>query len=88
MQRDMKLVTTDKRINFLAWESNYHTTKCFTENLVKIKMSKRNIKMNKAVYLGLSVLDTSKIAVYEYYECQYDYKSKVWRQCQTMLYGY
>ena len=32
--RDIKLVTTDKRRNQLASETNYHTTKYFSENLI------------------------------------------------------
>ena len=36
-QRDIKLVTTDKRRNQLVSEPNYHTTKWFSENLLAIK---------------------------------------------------
>ena len=32
--RDIKLVTTDKRRNQLVSEPNYHTTRCFSENLL------------------------------------------------------
>ena len=39
-QRDIKLVTTDKRRNQLASEPNYHTTKYFSENLMAIEMKK------------------------------------------------
>ena len=31
---DIKLATTEKRGNYLVSESNYHTTKFFTENLL------------------------------------------------------
>ena len=30
--RDIKLLSTERRINDLESESNYHTTKCFSEN--------------------------------------------------------
>ena len=46
--RDIKLVTTDKRRNQLVSEPNSHTTKC------------KNVKMNKPVYIGLSILEISK----------------------------
>ena len=39
-QRDIKLVTTDKRRNQLVSEPNYATTKCFSENLLAIEMKK------------------------------------------------
>ena len=72
--RDIKLVTTDKRRNKLASEPNYHTTKCFSENLVAIEMKKKKVKMNKLMYLGMSILDISKTLMYEFW---YDYiKSK------------
>ena len=39
--RVIKLVTTDKRRNQLASESNYHTTKYFSKNLMAIEMKKQ-----------------------------------------------
>ena len=49
-RRDLKLVTIDERRNQLILELNYHKTKCFSENLVAIKMKKIKVKMNKTVY--------------------------------------
>ena len=69
-QRDIRLVTTDKRRNQLVTEPNYHTTKWFSENLLAIEMKKTKVKMNKPVYLGLSILEISKILIYEFW---YDY---------------
>ena len=37
-------------------ESNYHTTKQFSENLLAIEMKKIKVKMNKPVFLGMSIL--------------------------------
>ena len=65
--RDIKLVTTDRRINQLVSKPNYHTVKCFSENLLAIKMKKRKVKMNKPVYQGLSILEVSKILMYEFW---------------------
>ena len=36
--RDIKLVTTERRINNLVSEPNHHTTKFFTEHLLAIEM--------------------------------------------------
>ena len=68
--RDMKLVTTYKRRNQLASEPNYHTTKYFSENLMAIEMKKTKVKMNKPIYLGMSILDISKTLMHEFW---YDY---------------
>ena len=56
----LKLVTTERRRNYLVSEPNYHTTKFFTENLLAIEIRKTQILMNKPVNLGLSILDVSK----------------------------
>ena len=67
---DIKLVTTVKRRNQLVSEPNHHTTKWFSENLLAIEMKKANVKMNKLVYLGLSISEISKTLMYEFL---YDY---------------
>ena len=68
--RDIKLVTTDKRRDRLVSESNYHTTKWFSENLLAIEMKKTKVKMNKPIYLGLSILEISKTLMHEFW-CDY-----------------
>ena len=68
--RDIKLVTTEKRINYLLSQANYHTTRFFTENLLATEMKKTEIFMNKLFHLGLSILKLSKILIYEFW---YDY---------------
>ena len=64
--RGIKLVTTDKRRNQLVSEPNYHTTKWLSENLLTVEMKKAKVKMNKPVYLGLSILEISKMLMYEF----------------------
>ena len=68
--RDIKLVTTDKRRNQLGSEPNYHITKYLSENLMAIEMKKTKVKMNKPVHLGMSILDSRKTLMYEFW---YDY---------------
>ena len=53
--RDIKVITTNKRTIYLLSEPNYHTTKLFSECLLAIEMNKTKVKMNKPVYLGLSI---------------------------------
>ena len=68
--RDIKLVTTDKKRSKLVSEPNYHTINLISEDLSIIEMKKTKVKMNKPIYLGLSILEISKILVYEFW---YDY---------------
>ena len=68
--RDIKLVTTDKKRSKLASEPNYHTINLISEDLSTIEMKKTKVKMNQPIYLGLSILEFSKIVMYEFW---YDY---------------
>ena len=51
-------------------EPNHHTTKFFSENLLAIEIKTTQILMNKAVFLGLSILELGKIVMYKFW---YDY---------------
>ena len=55
-RRYIKLVTTERKRNYLVSEPSYYTTKFFTEHLLAIEVKKTQIHINKRVYLGLSVL--------------------------------
>ena len=68
--RDIKLVATDKKRKKLVSEPNYHTINYISEDLSIIEMNKTKVKMNKLIYLGLTILEISKILMYEFW---YDY---------------
>ena len=64
--RDIKLVTSDKRRKRLVSETNYHSHKKFSEHLMAIEMKLTSVKMIKPIYLGMSILDISKMIVHEF----------------------
>ena len=68
--RDIKLVTTEKKRSKLVSEPNYHTINLISEELSIIEMKKTKVKMNKTIYLGLSILEISKTLIYQFW---YDY---------------
>ena len=68
--RDIKLVTSDKRRKRLVSEPNYHLHKKFSDHLMAIGMKKTRVKMTNPLYLGMLILDISKILMYEFW---YDY---------------
>ena len=68
--RDINLVTTDKKRSKLVSEPKYHTVNLISEDLSIIEMKKTKVKMNKPIYLGLSILEISKTLMYEFW---YDY---------------
>ena len=65
--KDIKLVTTDKIRNQLPSEPNYHTTKYFSENLTATEIKMLKVKINKPIFLGMSILDISKTLMYEFW---------------------
>ena len=67
---DIKLVTTNKKRSKLASEPNDHNINLISEDLSIIEMKKTKVKMNKPIYLGLSILEISKTLMYEFW---YDY---------------
>ena len=65
--RYIKLVTSEKRRKQLVSEPNYHSCKKFSDHLMAIEMKKTRIKMNKPLYLGMSILDISKTLMYKFW---------------------
>ena len=64
--RDIKLLTSDKRRKQLVSDPNYHSHKNFSDHLMAIEMKKTRVKMTKPLYLGMSILDISKILMYKF----------------------
>ena len=81
---DIKLVKTDCKRNKLVSEPNYHTMKLIEENLSIIEMKKPvTVKMNKPIYLGLSILEISKTTMYEFW---YDYMKRKYGDMVKLCY--
>ena len=62
---DILLVTTEGRRNSLVSEPNYHTKKVFHRKFVGYR--NENSYINKPVYIALSILEGSKILIYEFW---------------------
>ena len=82
--RDIKLVTTNKRRNQLVSEPNYYTTKYISENLLVIEIKKTKVKMNKLIYLGMSILNVSKTLMREFW---YDYTKPKYQDKAKLCYS-
>ena len=81
--RDIKLVTTDKKRSKLVSEPNYHTINLISEDLSIIEMKITKVKIKKPIYLGLSILEISKILMYEFW---YDYMKPKYNDDVTLCY--
>ena len=64
--RNIKLIATVRRKNYLVSEPNYHHANFLTKKLLAMETRKTQILMNKPVYLGLSLLGLSKIVIHEF----------------------
>ena len=58
--RDIKLVSAERRRNYLVLEPNNHTTIFFPEHLSATEMKNKKVLMNTPVYLGLPIIKISK----------------------------
>ena len=71
---DVRLVNTKEKLRKLVAKPNFKSRKIFNENLVSVHMKKTSLLMNKPIYLGMCILDLSKIIMYDFH---YNYiKSK------------
>ena len=65
--RDIKLIITNKRRNYLLSNPNNHRKKWFSKNLLAIEMKKIKLRVSKLVYLGLQILEISKTLMHEFW---------------------
>ena len=53
--RNIKLVRTERRRNYLVSQPNYHTTNFFSEHLLAIEMRKTNINEQACLFRFISI---------------------------------
>ena len=64
---DVVIVSNKKEFNKLVRKPTYKSRKIFSENLVAVHMGKSEVIYNKPIYLGATILDESKIIMYEHH---------------------
>ena len=65
---NVKLVSTPEKLKKLVAKPNFKgPCKIFNENLVSVHMKKTSLTMNKPVYLGMCILDLSKIIMFDFH---------------------
>ena len=79
---DVKLVNTKEKLKKLVAKPNFKgPPKIFNENLISVHMKKTSLTMNKPVYLGMCILDLSKVIMfdfhYKYIKPKYENKAKL-----------
>ena len=80
---DVKLVSNKK--DYLKWTSkpSYMSQKICDNNVVTIRKSKVTLALNKPAYVGMSILDLSKVIMYEFH---YDFiENEYGKQLKTII---
>ncbi len=80
---NVKLVTNENALNKLTKKSNFKGTNIFHENLIAVYMEKTTVKLNKPIYLGMSILDLSKTLMYKFH---YDYVKPKYGENANLLF--
>ena len=80
---NVKLVTNEKSFAKLVKKPNFQSAKIFGENLVAVHMKKTVVKLEKPTQLGMTILSTSKILMYEFH---YDYVKPKWGENAKLLF--
>ena len=79
-------LSQEKKEETIWFSTKFSYYKLFHRKFITYRNEKKSeILMNKPVYLGLSILELSKILMYEFW---YDYETKIWWKRKTMLYRY
>ena len=81
--RDIKSVTADKKRSTLVSEPNYHTINYISESLSIIEIKRTKVKMNKPIYLGLSILEIGKTLMYDFW---YNYMKPKYGKNEKLCY--
>ena len=81
--RNIKLVTNQEVYLMAVMKPNFKSGVRFSSNLMGCEMGKIKVVMNKLVYLGQTILDLSKIVMYEFH---YNYMKPKYPEGLTLCY--
>ena len=71
--RDVKIAMTEKRVRKLVARPTVKQWKIYEENLAAIQIKRSTVELNKPRYIGMCIIDISKIVMYKFH---YDYVMK------------
>ena len=64
---DVKVVTTDKKLDKITSKPTYVSSKIFNENLMAVHKIKEVLTLNRSAYVGMCILDLSKTLMYDFH---------------------
>ena len=82
-RRKVDLVTNDSKLKKLAMQPSFLNLKIFTEDLVAIERRVSEVKLNRPIYTGFTILDVSKTLMYNWH---YNFVKKRYPQESKLLF--
>ena len=79
---NVKLVTDGDKFLKLVAKPTYKSCKIFSENLVAVNMKLERLKLDKPSYVGMCILDLSKVHMYDFF---YNYLKPKYRDRVQLL---
>jgi len=70
---NIELVSNENRLNKLSSKPTYVSSKIFNQDLVAVHTKKEKLLLDKPSYVGMCILDLSKIHMYDFH---YNYIKK------------
>ena len=80
---DVRLVTNEKKLDKLTSKPSYVSSKIFNENLMAVHKVKETLTLNRPAYLGMCILDLSKMLMYDFH---YNYIKKKYNNGARLLF--
>ena len=77
----IELVKDADRAEKLVMKPNFADLKIFDEFLIAIKMKKTRVVMNKPIFAGMTILDLSKLLMFNFH---YGYVKKKWKNVSVL----
>ena len=66
-RQNIRLATSWKQASKLINKPSFQRVEVFSESFCAIYMIKESIEMDKPIYIGTSILDLSKLLMYDYF---------------------
>ncbi|XP_033762615.1 uncharacterized protein LOC117344073 [Pecten maximus] len=80
---DIKLIHSEDRLCKYCAKPSFQQCRIFNEDLVGVQMLKTNLLLNRPVYVGFTVLDLSKLIMYDFH---YNYMKQNYGQNTKLLF--
>ena len=81
---DIRPVTNEKKLDKLTSKPTYVSSKIFNENLMAVHKVKETLTLNMPAYVGMCILDLSKMLMYDFY---YNYIKKKYDNSARLLFN-